>query len=158
MIQTLPEAQRTQVIGSKLELYFDVSVWSDEQKSCLSGLLQISVLAPYCKDWEPKYTPTNPSTSDFHDFHPDTPRHPPDILQTPPRHLQGTQDAIRRQHMPTDTARHPWTLTGAVWVCLAMCVCAYRRLLIFLFTGGCLGGVWWVSEGCLSGIHGKQRC
>ena len=80
---------------------------------------------------------------------------PPDILQTssrhPPdtsRHLQGTQDAIRRQQKPTDTARHPWTLTGAVWVCLAMCVCAYRRLLIFLFTGD----GWEVSDGCLRGV------
>ena len=77
---------------------------------------------------------------------------PPDILQTPPRHLQGTQDAIRRQHMPTDTARHPWTLTGAVWVFLAMCVGAYCHLLIFCIHWRWLGGVWGVSDGCLRGV------
>ena len=80
---------------------------------------------------------------------------PPDILHTSsrhptdtPRHLQGTQDAIRRQQKPTDTARPPWTLTGAVWVCLAMSVGTYCRLLIFCGHWRWLGGVWGVS-GCI---------
>ena len=32
--------------------YFDVSVWSGEQKLWYFGLCQNGVLAPYCKDWE----------------------------------------------------------------------------------------------------------
>ena len=34
--------------------YFEVSLWSGEKKSCLSGLCQNNVMAPYCKGWEPK--------------------------------------------------------------------------------------------------------
>ena len=48
------------------------------------GLCQNGVLAPYCREWEPRYRPTHPSASDFHEYHLDTPRHPQDTPQTPP--------------------------------------------------------------------------
>merc|ERR1712016_471012 len=37
------------------------------------------------------------------------PRYPPDILQTPTRHIQGAGDANRQQQTPLDTNRQPTT-------------------------------------------------
>ena len=74
-----------------------------------------------------------------------TPRYPTDT----PRHLQGTQHANRRQQMPTDTARHFWTLTGAVWVCLAVSIGVCCRLFACCAPRRCLGGVCGMSGGCL---------
>ena len=43
-----------------------------------------------------------------------SPGHPPGILQTPPRHVQGTKDDNRHQQRQRASPRHPKTLTGAV--------------------------------------------
>ena len=97
-------------------------------------------------------------------------RHPPDIPQITPWHLQGTQHTNRHQQTQTDTARHPKTQTGAVGVCLA-----YVPWHLLLSVGmscslgmsggvwGMPGGVWRISEwylwklealGCASGVCG----
>ena len=101
------------------------------------------------------------SASSFHEYHSDTSRHPPDIPQTPLRHLQGTQDVNRRQNAPTDTSRHTQTAPVSVRGCLGVSVGICGRLLTSWFSwrclgvsGGCLGGVY----GYLSGIHGNLRC
>ena len=100
---------------------------------------------------------THPSASNFHDFHSDIPRHPPDIPKTPPRYLQGTQHANRRQQTPPDTPKHWQVLFEYVWRCplASVVVCLH-----VLFPGyvwgvslGCLVGVW----GYLSGNHGSLR-
>ena len=137
--------------------YFDVSVWSDEKKLCPLVLCQNGVLAPYCRTENPDTPNTYPSASDFHEYHSDTPRHPPDIPQTPPRHLLGAQHAKRRQQTTIDTARHTQTAPVSVLGCLAVSI---RVCWHVVFPGdvwgvsvGCLGGV----RGYLSGIHGNCR-
>ena len=99
----------------------------------------------------------HPSASDFHEYHSDTPRHPPDIPQTHPRHLQGTGHANRQQQTPIDTARHTQTAPVSVLGCLAVSVGVCWHV---VFPGdswgvslGCLVGVW----GYLSGNHGSLR-
>ena len=59
--------------------YFDVSVWSGEQKLFLLGLCQNGVLAPYCRDWEPRYPPNTSKRLRF-------PWIPLRYPHTPPRH------------------------------------------------------------------------
>ena len=55
---------------------------------------------------ENPYTPqTYSSASNFHEYHSDTPRHPSDSSQTPPRYPLGTWNANRQQQMPRNTAR-----------------------------------------------------
>ena len=78
-----------------------------------------------------------------------TPRHHPDIPQTPPRQLQGTQHANRRQQTPTDTTRHTQTalsVTLGVWQCLLVSVGVCWHVMFagdaLGVSGGCLGGVW----------------
>ena len=129
--------------------YFDVTVWSDEKKLCLLGLCQNGLLAPYCRTENPDTQKTYPSASDFHEYHSDTPRHPPDIPQTPPRHLQGAQHANRRQQTPIDTARHTQTAPVSVQKCLAVYVGICWRLLACFVPWRCLGGVCGISGGCL---------
>ena len=127
--------------------YFDVSVWSDEKKLCLLELCQNGVLAPYCRTENPDTPETYPSASDFHEYHSDTPRHPPDIPQTPPRHLLGAQHANRRQQTPIDTARHTQTalsVSWGVWRCLFASV---GMLCSLEMSGVCLWDVWGVSGG-----------
>ena len=75
-----------------------------------------------------------------------SPGHPPDILQTPPRHLQGTRDANRCQQRQRASPRHPKTLTGAVWVCLAVSVGVCWCLFIHGGDKGVSGGCRKVSE------------
>ena len=75
------------------------------KKSCLSGLCQNIITAPYCRDWEPRYPQTHPSASNFNEYHSDNPKHPRDIPQTSPWRLQGAGDAKRWQQTPTDTGR-----------------------------------------------------
>ena len=95
---------------------------------------------------------THLSASSFHEYHSDTSRHPPDIPQTPLRHLQGTQDVNRRQNAPTDTSRHTQTAPVSVRGCLGVSVGVCWRLwssvdiLIFLEMSW---GVWGMSRGCL---------
>ena len=97
----------------------------------------------------PDYPKTHASASDLNEYHSDAPRHHSDIPQTPPRHPQGTWYANRHQQTPTDTTRHPKTLTGAVWVCLVVSVGVCCCLLACCVPWSCLGGVWGMSGWCL---------
>ena len=82
--------------------------------------------------------------------HPQTPiRQPPDIPQTPTRHLQEAGDVNRQQQTQTDSPRHQKTLTCAVWVHLTVSVGVCCCLLASLAPWGCLGGVWGMSGGYL---------
>ena len=148
--------------------YFDVQYVSGANYSFVSGLWQNSVTAPYCRDWEPRYSQTHPSASDFHEYHSDTPRHPPDIPQTPTRHLQGAGDANRRQQTPTDTARCTQTALVSVFGCLELSVCVWWCLLLSVgiscsleMSVGCVGDVWWVfggARGIFMEIGGTWMC
>ena len=141
--------------------YFNVSVWSGERKSCLLGMCQSSVLAPYCKEWGPKYPPNTSKRLRFPwmplrylqtppRYLPDTTRHPTDT----PRHLQGTWHANRRQETPTDTLRHTQAAPVSVWRCLAVPGGVWRCLLAIVGMScslerpwECLGDIWGVSGG-----------
>ena len=94
-----------------------------------------------------------------------SPGHPPDILQTPPRHLQGTRDANRWQQTPTDTKSQPETPQDTDGCCLSMSGSVSLRLLVSFYSWRWQGGVWrtcggvWgvsggVSEGCLTQFLG----
>ena len=105
------------------------------------------VFSLYTARIENPYTPqTYSSASNFHEYHSDTPRHPSDSSQTPPRYRQGTLNANRQQQMPRNTARLSQTapvsffgvFDGVFW-----------RLLACHVPWGYLGGVWEESEGCL---------
>ena len=142
--------------------YFNVSVWSGDKTSHLSWLCQISILAPYCRDREPRYT-QNATERLLFPWIP--PRTPPNIPQTPPRQLQGTQHANRQQQTPTDTTRHSQTAPVTDFGCLAVSVGVCWRLLASVgmlcslgMLWGCLGDVWVLSGGIWSGIHLNQRC
>ena len=83
-----------------------------------------------------------------------SPGHPPDILQTPPRHLQGTRDANRWQQTPTETKSQPETPQDTDGCCLSMSGSVSWRLLVSFYSWrwqggvwGTCGGVWGVSEG-----------
>ena len=53
---------------------------------------------------ENPYTPqTYSSASNFDEYHSDTPRHPSDSSQKPPRYPQGTLNANTQQQMPRNT-------------------------------------------------------
>ena len=140
--------------------YFDVPVWSGEKKLCLSGFCQNGDLAPYCKDWEPRYPQNTSKRLQFPwiplRYHPDTPRypqtpptHPRDTLQTSP--LQRTQHANRQQQTPIDTARHTQTAPVSVLGCLAVSVRVCWQFVlpgdVWGVFGVCLWGVWGVSGG-----------
>ena len=96
----------------------------------------------------PWFPPRYPQTSS---------RHPPDTPQTSPgnpRCHQTTTYANRHRQTPLDTDRCCLSMSGNV----CSCVLSSVNILYSLgMVGRCLGGVWWVSEGCLSGIHGKHR-
>ena len=84
-----------------------------------------------------------------------SPGHPPDILQTPPRHLQGTRDANRWQQTPTETKSQPETPQDTDGCCLSMSGSVSWRLLVSFYSWrwqggvwGTCGGVWGVSGGC----------
>ena len=139
--------------------YFYVQYVSGANFSFVSGLWQNSVTAPYCRDWEPRYPQTHPSASDFH-FHIGTPRHPLDIPQTPPRHLQGARDVNRRQQTPPDVLKQHLSVSLGVWGCLfvsgGVCCC----LLASPAPWRCLGGIWGFLVGVwgyLSDIWGNWR-
>ena len=158
--------------------YFDVQYVSGVNYFFVSGLWQNSVTAPYCRDWEPRYPRTHPSAFDFHEYHSDTPRYPPDIPQTPTRHLQGAGEANRRQQKTSDTNRQPQTPEDTDKCCLSTSGGVCSRLLSFVgiscsleMSGGCLGDVWWLSGGvwvifmeiggtrmCLGGIFVLSPC
>ena len=129
--------------------YFDVSVWSDEKKLCFLGLCQNGALAPYCRTENPDTQKTYPSASDFHEYHAHTPRYPPNIPQTSPRHLQGARNVKRRQQTPPDVLKQHLSVSMGVWGCLlvsgGVCCC----LLASPAPWRCLVGVWGMSGGCL---------
>ena len=141
--------------------YLNVSVWSGEQKLCLLGMCKNSVLAPYCKEWEPRYPPNTSKRLQFPwkplispQTPPYIPQTPSDIPQTPPRHLQGIRHANRRQETPTDTARLTQAAPVSVWRCLAVSGGVCRCLLAIVGMSyslerpwECLGDVWGVSGG-----------
>ena len=100
---------------------------------------------------------THPGASNFHEYHSDTPTHPPYIPQTHPRHIQGTQHANRQQQTPIETARHTQTAPVSVLGCLAVSVGVCWHVVfpadVLEVSVGCLGGVWWY----LNGIHRNWR-
>ena len=86
-----------------------------------------------------------------------SPRHPPDIPQTPP-------DISREHDMPTDAEGLCQTYSNNSCQCLGVsggvsfCLLASVGMLCYLeMPWGCLGDVWGVSEGYLSGIHRNWR-
>ena len=128
------------------------------QKLCLSGLCLISAFAPYCKDWETNIPPKHiPAPSFFINTIQISPRHFPDIPQTPP-------DLSREHDIPTDDnrcqgtdARHSQTASVCVLGCLVVSVCGCWCLLVCCVPWRCHGVVSGVSEGYLSGIHRNWR-
>ena len=94
--------------------YFYVSLWSGKKMSFLFGLCQNGVLAPFCKDWEPIFPPNTSKRLRFPWIPLIYPQTPPDITQTPPRHIQGTGHANRHKQTPNDTARHTQTAPVSV--------------------------------------------
>ena len=103
---------------------------------------------------ENPYTPqTYSSASNFHEYHSDTPRHPSDSSQTPPRNPLGTWNANRQQQMPRNTARLSQTAPVSLAVSVGVCwhVMFHRDAMGLL--GECLGFSW----GNLSWIHGNRR-
>ena len=115
------------------------------KKFFLSGLCQNSVLAPYCKDWEPRYS-TN--TSERLQFpwisHRTPPRHPPDNPKASPGNMtcqETTTDANRHSQTSQDTAM-------CCWVCLAVSFGASCSLLLSVGMSCSLdmsGAVWGMS-------------
>ena len=107
----------------------------------------------------PEKPQTHPIASDFHEPHSDTPRHPPDIPQTPPTPLQASWDANRRQQTPPDDNRRHQTppdilkqhlsVSWGVWGCLSVSVDVSCCLLASHFPQRGLGGVLGMSGGCL---------
>ena len=119
------------------------------KKSCLLGRCQNGVLAPYCKDWEPRYPPNTSKRLQFlwipFRYHQTPPRHPTETSKT----FQGN---ITCQKTPTDTARHPKTMTGSVWVCLVVLIGVYCCLFACRVPWRCLWDVWGMCLGCLGGV------
>ena len=131
-------------------------------KFCLSGLCQNSVLAPYCKDWEPRYS-TN--TSERLQFpwisHRTPPRHPPDNPKASPGNItcqKTTTDTNRHCQTPQDTAmchvlECAWQcLLGPVVVCCCQSACRVPWVCLEL-PGGCLVRF----SGYLGGIYENKR-
>ena len=104
------------------------------------------------------------SASSFHEYHSDTPRHPPNTLQTSPgnsRYQQTTTDDNRWQQSPTDTLRH-WQVLLSMFgsVCWRM-LSSVDILSSLEMSGGCFGDVWVVSGGIwvvFMETKGTQRC
>ena len=125
--------------------YLNVSVWSGDKKSRLSGLCKINILAPCCKDREPRYTPSASDRLWFpltplwcHQTLPQTsPGHPQGI----PRERDMPTEANRGQKTPTETARHWQVLFEYVWWCLLASVVAFWHFVFPGAVGGCLGDV-----------------
>ena len=85
-------------------------------------------------------------------------RHPPDIPQTTPWHLQWTQYANRRQQTPTDANRHQQTPQDSDRCCLSMSGRVPWYLLSPVGMSCSLkmsGDVWGVFGGYLSSVHGN---
>ena len=74
---------------------------------------------------------------------------PPDTLKHSPDNPMASLRNMTCQQTPTDTAKDPKNLTGAIWESLAMFLGICCCLLAFHVPRGYLGGVWEESEGCL---------
>ena len=99
---------------------------------------------------ENPYTPqTYSSASNFHEYHSDTPRHPSDSSQTPPRYPLGTWNANRQQQMPRNTARLSQTAPVSFLGSLGMSVGVCWRVLAFYVPQRCYGVIGGMFGGCL---------
>ena len=99
---------------------------------------------------ENPYAPkTYSSASNFHKCHSDTPRHPSDSSQTPPRYPQGTWNANRQQQMPRNTARLSQTAPVSFLGSLAMSVGVWWRMLTCYVPQRCYGVIGGMFGGCL---------
>ena len=98
-------------------LYMDILIfWCfrmvQRKKLLVSGLCQNNFMAPYCKDWNPKYPSNMSECLQFRLIllrYPQTPpRRSPNTPQTSPgnsRYQQTTTDDIRHLQTPSDTDR-----------------------------------------------------
>ena len=135
-----------------------MSQYGQVNKSCdILGCAKMVFWLHTARTESPDTPQTHPSASDFHEYHSNIPGHPPDIPQTPPRHLQGTGHANRQQQTPIDTARHTQTAPLSVLGCLAVSVGVCWNVVF-------PGDIWGVPLGCLGGIleylsgnHGNRR-
>ena len=118
------------------------------KKWAFPGCAKIVLRLHTARTEKPDTPQTHPSASDVHEYHSDTPRHPPDIPQTPTRYHQGARDANRRQQTPTDTAIHTqtapvsvlWSLKMSLFVCWRLLLCV-GALCSLEMSWGCMGGV-----------------
>ena len=128
-----------------------MSQYGQVNKSCdILGCAKMVFWLHTARTGSPGTLQTHPSASEFHDYHSDTPKHPPDIPKAPPRYLQGTQHSNRRQQTPPDTPKHWQVLFEYVWRCLLghVVVCWHLDFPgdVWGLLRGCLCGVWGVSE------------
>ena len=88
---------------------------------------------------------THPSASDFHEYHSDTPRHPPHIPQTSRTHTSREHNMqtenSRGQSTPPDLLKQHLSVSWGVWRCLAVSVGICWHLLACCVNWRCLGGV-----------------
>ena len=127
--------------------YFDVSLWSVDKKSCLSKLNNKCVFTPYCKDWEPIYPLNTFVRLRFPWIQLRFPQTPP--KHSPDNHISSLWN-MTCQQTPTDTAKDPKKLTGAVWESLAVFLGIVVVCWHFMFPGD----IWGVSGSSLRGVWG----
>ena len=121
-------------------------------------MCQNSVLALYCKEWEPRYPP-NKSKRLWFPWKPlRYPQTPPDIPQKPPRHLTDTPQTspgnMTCKQRTTNANRHRQTYSSSTGRCLGVSggVCWRLLMSVGMYCSlerpwGCLGNVWGVSGG-----------
>ena len=140
--------------------HFDILMFQNgPAKKCgFQGCAEIMLRLDTVRTGIPETLQTCLSASSFHEYHSDTPRHPPNTLQTSPgnsRYQQTITDDNRRQQTPPDTLRYRQVLFECVWRCLLahVVVCWHLEFPgdVWGLFMGCLGGVW----GYMSGIHGN---
>ena len=133
--------------------HFDILMpqYAQMNKShAIQGYAKVVFWLHTAKTENPDSPQTYPSTSGCSEYHPYTPKHPSDTPQTPPSHLQWTQNTNRRQQAPTDTVRPTQTAPVGVRGCLGVSVGICCRLMASWVPWRCLG----VSDGCLGGSGG----
>ena len=127
--------------------YFDGSEWPSEKSRRFQGCAKKMLRLHTVRIGIPETHQTRLSASSFHEYHSDTPIHPPNTLQTSPgnsRYQQTTTDDNRHLQTPSDTDRCCLSMSGGVcWRMLS-----FVDILSSLeMSGGCLGDVWVVSGG-----------
>ena len=128
--------------------HFDIlmSQYGQVTKSCaFQGCAKVVLQLHTARMENPDTPRTHSSISDFHEYHLNTHRHPPDIPQTPQdisKEIKMSTDDNKRQQTPPDTLRHWQVLFEYVWRCLLarVVVCWHLEF---------LGDVWGVSGGYL---------